>query len=127
MSVRRMFMRAILVASLVPILSLFALAQTTGVGGIVGSVKDSTGAVIPGVTVSLSNPGVIGANQTGVTDESGAYRFLRLVPGKYTVKAELPGFRTTVKEGVTVDADANARVDLSLEVGAVSDVVNVTS
>ena len=70
-------------------------ASAQGVGGIGGTVSDQSGAVLPGVTVTLSNPlGTIGGNQETVTDERGAFQFVRLVPGTYTVRAELSGFRT---------------------------------
>ena len=74
-------------------LALSAAAQ--GVGAIGGNVSDGSGAALPGVTVSLSNPGVIGGDQSTVTDERGAYQFTRLVPGNnYAVKTALQGFRT---------------------------------
>ncbi len=118
---------ASLVLMLLPCLSIVALGQTSGVGSIVGSIKDSTGAVIPGVAVSLANTGTVGGNQQVITDETGGYRFIKLIPGQYGVRAELSGFRTTVHDSIIVDADATARVDLTLEVGTVSDTVNVTS
>jgi carboxypeptidase family protein len=96
-------------------LSLPAMAQ--GVGAIGGTIVDASGAVLPGVTVTLSNPGTIGGNQEAVTDARGAYQFTRLVPGSYSVKAQLGGFRPTVQENVVVNADATARVDLKLEIG----------
>src|SRR5580698_4815119 len=67
-------------------------ATAQGVGAIGGTVSDASGAVLPGATVTLSNPGTIGGNQEGITNERGAYQFVRLVPGRYSVKAELPGF-----------------------------------
>jgi Carboxypeptidase regulatory-like domain len=126
MSLRILAKKGIVLLALYLCLSLPGLAQS-GLGAIVGTVKDGTGAVIPGVTVALSNPGTIGGNQQAFTNESGSYRFLRLVPGSYKVSAELPGFQTTVRGGVLVNADVNARVDLVLEVGSVTDVVNVTT
>src|SRR6476469_5164480 len=99
----KLFARYLCLAVVVfQLLSLAAAAQTSGMGSILGTIKDGTGAVIPGVTVQLSNPGVIGGNHESLTDEAGNYRFPRLVPGNYKVTAELPGFRTTVKEGVPV-------------------------
>ena len=65
-----------------------------GFGAIGGTAMDSSGAVLPGVTVTLSNPGTIGGNQVTVTDARGTYQFPRLVPGRYAVKGELTGFRT---------------------------------
>src|SRR5262249_2941551 len=92
-------------------------AMAQGVGAIGGTVTDASGAVMPGVTVTLSNPrGSIGGNQEAVTDARGAFQFLRLVPGTYTVKAELEGFRTAVLENIVVNADVTARVDLKLEI-----------
>src|SRR5262245_57149914 len=95
-------------------------------GSIGGTVQDATGAVIPGVTVTLSNPGVIGGNQQTVTSERGTYQFTRLVPGKYSVKAELAGFKPVALENLTVNADVTVRADLQLQVGEVTDAVTVT-
>ena len=76
-------------------------AAAQGVGAIGGLIDDNSGAILPGVTVTLSNPrGTIGGNQTTVTDERGAFQFLRLVPGTYTVRAELQGFRPAVQENI---------------------------
>ena len=75
-----------------------ALAQG-GFGAVSGTATDASGAVLPGVTVTLSNPGTIGGNQVAVTDARGGYQFPRLVPGRYSVKGELVGFRAYVVEG----------------------------
>ncbi len=104
-------------------LSLPALAQ--GVGGIGGIVTDESGGLLPGVTVTLSSPGVIGGNQTTVTDAQGAYQFTRLVAGRYSVKAELQGFRTVIQANVDVNADRTSRVDLRLAVGSLVETVTV--
>jgi Carboxypeptidase regulatory-like domain/TonB-dependent Receptor Plug Domain len=95
-------------------------------GSISGTVKDPSGAVIPGVSVTLSNPGVIGGNKQAITNERGAYQFTRLVPGRYSVKAELVGFRPAGRENLAVNADVTVRADLTLEVGNISDTVTVT-
>ena len=87
---------------------LAAPAAAQGVGAIGGTVTDASGAVLPGVTVTLSNPrGTIGGNQETVTDARGAFQFIRLVPGTYTVKADLAGFRPAVQENVVVNADVD--------------------
>jgi hypothetical protein len=104
--------------------ALTVLAQ--GVGAIGGTVVDESSAVLPGVTVTLSSPGLIGGNQTAVTDGQGAYQFIRLVPGRYSVKAELSGFKSTLQENLVVDADKTSRADLKLAVGAVSEEMTVT-
>jgi hypothetical protein len=102
-----------------------AVAQ--GVGGIGGTVTDQSGAVMPGATVTLSNPlGSLGGNQTTVTDERGAFQFSRLVPGTYTVRAEISGFSPATQEGIVVNADVTARVDMRLQVGALEEGIVVT-
>ena len=84
-------------------LSWSALAQTSGVGSISGTVHDDAGLVIPGVTVVLTNAdGTVGGNQEATTDVRGVYQFARLVPGSYSVKAALTGFKTTVREQVAI-------------------------
>jgi hypothetical protein len=102
-----------------------ALAQL-GTGTINGIVADASGAVIPGVTIVLSNPGVIGGSQEATTNERGTYQFVRLIPSAtYSVRAELPGFRTTVRNNIVVNADVNVRVDLSLQIGELSETATV--
>lgn len=102
-------------------------AAAQGVGAIGGTITDESGAVMPGVSVSLSNPmGSIGGNQAAVTDERGAFQFIRLVPGTYNVKAELQGFRPAALEGVVVNADATARVDLRLLIGTLEEGITVS-
>lgn len=106
-------------------LSLSGMAQL-GTGSITGTAQDTSGAVVPGVSIILSNPGTIGGNQHTITDERGVFQFIRLVPGSYSVRAELGGFRAAVRENVLVNADAAARVDLRLEVGDITDTITVT-
>src|SRR6266568_2135705 len=88
-----------LVVALLLCTSIAAIAQQAN-GTISGTVQDVSGAVIPGVTVTLSSVGLIGGNQTSVSDERGIYRFIRLVPSTYSVKGELPGFRTAAVNGI---------------------------
>ncbi len=107
------------------LLPISAAAQLT-TGTISGTVHDASGAVVPGVAVTLVRPGVIGANQTATTDERGVYQFTRLVPGTYGVKAELSGFTPATRENVVVNADATARVDLVIAIGDVSDSITVS-
>ena len=93
-------------------------AGAQGVGAISGTVTDTSDAIMPGVAITLSSTqGTIGANQQTVTDERGAYQFLRLVPGSYIVKAELQGFRPTEQRNITVNADGTSRADLKLQIG----------
>jgi hypothetical protein len=102
-------------------------ASAQGVGGIGGTVTDESGAVMPGVTVTLSNPlGSLGGNQTTVTDDRGAFQFVRLVPGTYTVRAELSGFRPATQEGIVVNSDVTARADMRLKIGALEEGIIVS-
>lgn len=117
-------LRGVLAVACVLLGSLSAYAQ--GVGAIGGTVLDASGAVLPGVTVTLSNPGTIGGSQETVTDERGAYQFARLVPGRYSIRGQLTGFRPMVVENIVVNADATARADLRLELGDVSESITVS-
>jgi hypothetical protein len=102
-------------------------AMAQGVGAIGGTVTDASGGVLPGVNVTLTNQaGAIGGNQTALTTEQGTYQFLRLVPGSYTVKAELQGFRPTEQRNIIVDADVTARADFKLEIGTLAEGVTVS-
>jgi len=101
-------------------------AHAQGVGAIGGTTTDQSGAILPGVTVTLSRPGAIGGSQVVVTDTRGAYQFLRLVPGRYSVKAELVGFQSVVQADIVVDADSTARADLRLQVGDLQETVTVS-
>src|SRR3954471_12779391 len=121
----RILAGAIVAATLVSV-ALATPAAAQGVGSIGGTISDTSGAALPGVTVSLSNPGVIGGNQSTVTDERGAYQFTRLVPGNYSVKAALEGFRSALQERIVVNSDSTTRVDLHLEIGALEETITVS-
>ena len=98
-----------------------------GFGAIGGTVSDTSLAVLPGVAVTLSSPqGTTGSNQQTTSDARGAYQFLRLVPGTYTVKAELQGFRPAEQRNIVVNADVTARADLKMEIGSLEEGVTVT-
>jgi hypothetical protein len=125
MSIRGIAVRVAFVCFIAQCLTAPAMAQLS-TGSISGYVQDGSGAVIPGVTVSLINPGVVGGNQQTVTNERGFYEFTRLVPATYGVRAELPGFKPSVLQNLDVRADFTVRGDLTLSVGAVSDEVTIT-
>jgi hypothetical protein len=118
-------MNVMLGASLLLLSARPALAQG-GFGSISGTAQDSSGGVLPGVTVTLSNPGTIGGSQVVVTDARGAYQFPRLVPGRYSVRGELEGFRPAVVEDIVVNAQATARADLRLQLSQVQETVTVS-
>ena len=95
-------------------------------GSIIGSVTDVSGAVLPGVTVTLSSDRLIGGTQTAVTDGSGAYRFDRLSPGTYALKFELQGFKTVDRPDIRISAAFVATIPVRLEVGALTETITVT-
>src|SRR5262245_42088986 len=109
------------VFTLVSILSLtatMAFAQGGGAsttGSINGRVSDTSNAVLPGVTVSVTSPSLMGV-QTSVTDGGGNYRFPALPPGTYTVSFELPGFNTLKRENIQITMGFTAAVNVELAV-----------
>jgi hypothetical protein len=109
--------------------ALLATAGTTlaqqQTGEIFGRVTDASGAVLPGVTVTLSGPALL-QPQTAVTGESGAYQFPRIPIGTYAVRFELPGFRSVVKEGIAVTIGFNAQVNAELGISQVEETITVT-
>src|SRR5215471_10052725 len=98
-------------------------ASTTG--SINGRVEDSSAAVLPGVTVSVTSPSLMGV-QTAVTDSGGNYRFPALPPGTYTVTFELAGFNTLKRENIQIAMGFTAAVNVQLQVAAVQKTVTVT-
>src|SRR5256885_16423061 len=76
------------------------LAQAVQTSALTGTVKDSTGAVLPGVTVNVSSPQQVGGVQTSVTDAQGVYRFPALRPGTYQMDVSLAGFKTVKQSDI---------------------------
>ena len=99
------------------------LAQDSSLTGI---VTDAQGGVVPGVEVTVTNQAT-GTTRTVISDDVGRYTFAQLSPGTYEIRAELTGFQTTVVSDVALRVNSSAREDLVLQVGAVSEVVTVTS
>jgi hypothetical protein len=100
-----------------------SLAQN---GAIAGVVKDTTGAVLPGVTVEASSPALIEKLRTVVTDDQGQYKILDLRPGTYAVTFTLPGFSVVKREGIELSASFTATVNADLRVGALEETVTVS-
>src|SRR5436190_13088144 len=110
------------------ILALFSAstAYTQSTASISGAVKDSSGGVMPGVSVVVKND-ANGAAQESVTDADGRYTASALGAGSYTVTATLSGFKTAVAKGVRVAPGQPVTIPLVLEVGSLSETVTVTS
>jgi hypothetical protein len=94
--------------------------------GIAGSVKDASGAVLPGVTVDASSPALIERLRSVVTDERGEYKIVDLRPGTYTVTFALPGFTTLKREGIALQTGFTATVSVELRVGSVEETITVS-
>src|SRR5262245_32819566 len=116
---------AIVVASL-----LFAprvtWAQTVTTGAIAGTVKDATGAVLPGVTVEAASPALIEQVRTALTDDQGNYKIIDLRPGTYSVTFSLPRFGTLKRDGLELTTGFTATANAELKVGSLEETVTVT-
>src|SRR6195256_1390918 len=97
----------------------FAQASITGV------VRDSSGAVMPGVTVEASSPVLIEKSREAVTDSSGLYRIVDLRPGTYTITFGLTGFTSVKREGVELTGTFVATINADLKVGAIAETITV--
>src|SRR5438132_2293826 len=108
------------------ILCLFvcALVWAQATAQISGTVKDQTGAVLPGVEVTATQTDT-GIARTAVTNETGSYVLPNLPIGPYKLEASLPGFRTYVQTGIVLEVNASPQVNVTLEVGQVSEQVEV--
>ncbi len=104
------------------VLPLVARAQ----GSIAGSVKDPSGAVLPGVSVEASSDALIEKSRTVVSDTSGNYRIVDLPPGTYSVAFTLPGFKTVRHEGIIIQGTFSAPVSAEMQVGALEETITVT-
>ena len=110
---------AALVAALAPAT---AFAQAT----IAGVVRDTSGAVLPGVTVEAASSVLIEKARTAVSDSNGRYQIVDLRAGSYVVTFTLPGFATVKREGIELTGVATAAVNAELRVGAIEETVTVT-
>ena len=95
-------------------------------GSIVGNVKDNTGGVLPGATVTITHNDTK-ATREAVTDETGAYRFPTVQTGPYTVVATMSGFQRFTRTDVVVTLNTVARVDITMPVGQVQENVTVSA
>src|SRR5688572_25665734 len=120
----RTLMLFILLSAAVLLLPTSIFAQSNS--DIAGVVKDSSGAVLPGVTVEAASPALIEKVRAVVTDGSGQYKIVALRPGIYTVTFTLPGFSSVRREGIELTASFTATVNADLRVGTVEETITVT-
>jgi Carboxypeptidase regulatory-like domain len=117
--------RALLLGAVLALLAMADMAGAqTATGQITGTVKDSTGAVVPGATVTVHSD-LTGLTRTGASNPSGDYSFPLLPTGVYSVSAELTGFSVAKQSGIRLNVDQVARIDLTLAVGAGTETVEV--
>src|SRR5215831_9892332 len=112
------------VATLVFLLMAIPLFAQLPTGTILGTVKDSSGAVIPGVAVTLTNTDT-SLTRTGSSSEDGSYRFPALPVGHYRLDVMQEGFSALSRTGITLEVGQEARIDLTLEVGSPAQIVTV--
>jgi hypothetical protein len=111
------------VSALLLITPSLSLAQQSSITGV---VRDTSGAVLPGVTVEATSPVLIEKVRSASTDDTGQYRIIELRPGTYTVTFTLPGFTTVKREGLVLPAEFVATVNADLRVGGLEETVTVT-
>src|SRR5436309_4669868 len=106
----------------------FAIALSAQVitGTVSGTVKDASGAVLPGVTIQVQNTDT-GVARMLITDERGYYTASNMSPGNYEVSASLEGFQTEVRRGFSVNVGQTSVIDFTLKVGAVAERVEVVA
>jgi hypothetical protein len=102
-----------------------ALAQIGQTAALTGTVTDTTGAILPGATVTVTSASLIGGSRTATTDASGTYRFPALPPGRYMVTVEMPSFKKWEQEA-RLELGATVTLDPSLQVGGRTETVTVT-
>jgi len=116
--------------TIVTLIAALALAASVAAqvlyGSLTGTITDSTGGVLPGTSVQVTNVET-GVTKTAVTESSGGFLFSDLVPGVYDVAFELQGFKKVVQKGIRVDSNAVRRVDARLDVSAVQEAVEVVA
>jgi len=98
-----------------------ALAQSVASGTIEGTVKDESNAVLPGVTITVTSPQLQVGQLVQVSDSAGAYKFVDLPAGTYRLRAELTGFSSSIREDLRLTVGFNARIDLTLKLGAMEE------
>jgi hypothetical protein len=117
-----LFTRALAACAAVVCTATMAFAQAS----ITGVVRDTSGAVLPGVTVEASSPALIEKTRAVVTDGTGQYRLVDLRPGVYTVTFSLSGFNTLARSGIELEGAFVATINADLRVGALTETITVS-
>src|SRR5882672_9597479 len=104
-------------------ITIAAAASAHAQSAIAGVVRDSSGAVLPGVTVEASSPALIEGSRTAVTDGAGQYTIADLRPGVYAVAFSLTGFRGVRRDGIVLPTSFTATVNADLAIGTVQEAI----
>lgn len=122
---RKAWLAVLAAAAILALTPAIAWAQNV-YGSIAGTVTDTSGAAVADANVTLTNLGT-GEKHSITSDSSGNYTFVNIVPGRYKVEAEKTGFKKFVREPILVQIESGIRVDISLQVGAQSETIEITS
>ncbi len=117
---------AAVLTAVVCLFSASAFAQSASTGAIAGVVRDTTGAVLPGVTVEAASPALIEKVRTAVSDDQGNYKVLDLRPGSYSVTFSLAGFSSFRREGIELTSGFTATANAEIKVGSLEETVTVS-
>ena len=118
--------KVLLFITLAAIVSTLPLAAQTSVGTIVGNITDESAALVPGVTITITNAGTNTA-RTATSNDTGGYTVPSLPPAIYSIEAELAGFSKAVVTAVQLEVNQTLRVDMTLMVGEVTETVEVSA
>jgi hypothetical protein len=118
----RVFANSIALALITILMPALAYAQAS----ITGVVRDTSGAVLPGVTVEASSPALIEKVRSTVTNDTGQYRLENLRPGTYSVTFSLGGFSTIRRDGVELQGSFSATISVDMRVGEIAETVMVS-
>jgi hypothetical protein len=125
--VKRIIFAFVVTACVSFVVPLVAYAQSATTGAIAGVVRDTTGAILPGVTIEAASPALIEKVRTVATDSEGQYKIVDLRPGTYSVTFSLTGFSTVKREGVELTTGFTATVNGELKVGSIEETVTITA
>ena len=104
---------------------LLAPATVSAQTGIAGVVRDTTGAIMPGVTVEASSPALIEKSRVAISDSAGQYKIVDLPPGTYAVTFSLAGFKSVKRTDILLEGTFTAQINADLQVGAMEETLTV--
>src|SRR5687767_13550921 len=123
---RGMFRLWAIAGALMMLPSLASAQGALARGTLTGTVRDASGAVLPGVTVEAASPAIIEKVRTAVTDGAGVYRIVNLDPGVYSLTFTLTGFSQVKRENIGLSGSATLTIPIDMRVGAVEETIVVT-